>query len=259
MNVKQLLSLKDKIILVTGGAGHYGKCIAEGLAEADATVIIASRDLEKCRLVAKEFQDRKLNVHAMRLDQGDHNSIIELKKNILSQFGKLHGLINNAVSRPMKDYDAPIAQFSESMQVNATGVMDITRELVEVIVESGGGSIVNIGSIMGLYGPDLSNYAGTDMSMKPPPDYYFHNAGLLNLTRYLAQMLADKNVRVNCVSPGGLLNNQPPQFIENYRSKVPLKRMANRDDIKGLMVLLTSEAGAYINGTNIVMDGGLNA
>ena len=259
MNVKQLLSLQDKIILVTGGAGNYGKSIAEGLAEAEATVIIASRNLEKCQQAAKEFQDRKLNVHAMQLDQGDHNSILALKQNIITQFGKLHGLINNAVSRPMTDYDAPISQFSESMQVNATGVMDITRELASLIAESGGGSIVNIGSIMGLYGPDLSNYAGTNMSMKPPPDYYFHNAGLLNLTRYMAQMLAGKNVRVNCVSPGGLLNNQPPRFIENYCSKVPLKRMANRDDIKGLLVLLTSEAGAYINGTNIVMDGGLNA
>jgi NAD(P)-dependent dehydrogenase (short-subunit alcohol dehydrogenase family) len=75
----------------------------------------------------------------------------------------------------------------------------------------------------------------------------------------MARMLDNKNVRVNCVSPGGLLNNQPGRFLENYNKKVPLGRMANKDDIKGLMVLLASEAGAYINGENILMDGGLHA
>ena len=158
----------------------------------------------------------------------------------------------------MKSYDASIADFSESMRVNATGSMDILREMAGLIVANGGGSIVNIGSMMGMFGPDLSNYEGTDMGT-PPPDYFFHNAGLLNLTRYMAQVLAGKNVRVNCISPGGLFNNQPEAFLNNYCKKVPLKRMANRDDIKGLIVLLASEAGAYINGENILMDGGLNA
>ena len=111
---------------------------------------------------------------------------------------------------------------------------------------------------MGMFGPDLSNYEGTNMG-DPPPDYFFHNAGLINLTRYMTQMLTGKNVRVNCISPGGLFDNQPKLFLDNYNKKVPLRRMANKDDIKGLMVLLASEAGAYINGENILMDGGLNA
>ncbi|WZN41747.1 SDR family oxidoreductase [Chitinophaga pollutisoli] len=166
--------------------------------------------------------------------------------------------MNNAVSRPMKGYDAPIAQFAESMLVNATGMMDLLREMAALIEESGGGSIINIASMMGMRGPDLSNYDGTDMG-HPPPDYFFHNAGLINLTRYLAKVLAGKQVRVNCISPGGLFNHQPEQFLKNYCKKVPLGRMANRDDIKGLVVLLASDAGAYINGENILMDGGLNA
>ena len=92
-----------------------------------------------------------------------------------------------------------------------------------------------------------------------PPDYFFHNAGMINLTRFMAKMNAGKNIRFNCISPGGLFNNQPEKFVENYNKKVPMKRMANNDDIKGLAVLLASEAGAYINGENILMDGGLNA
>jgi NAD(P)-dependent dehydrogenase (short-subunit alcohol dehydrogenase family) len=113
--------------------------------------------------------------------------------------------------------------------------------------------------MMGMFGPDYSNYEGTDMGKDLAPDYFFHNAGLINLTRFMAQNFAGKNIRVNCISPGGLFNNQPARFLENYTKKVPLKRMANKDDIKGLVVLLASKAGEYINGENILMDGGLNA
>jgi len=109
-----------------------------------------------------------------------------------------------------------------------------------------------------MYGPDLSNYEGTDMGT-PPPDYFFHRAGIINLTRYLARVLADKKIRVNSVSPGGFFNHQHERFLENYCKKVPVGRMANNDDIKGVMVLLASDAGAYINGENILMDGGMHA
>jgi NAD(P)-dependent dehydrogenase (short-subunit alcohol dehydrogenase family) len=258
MNVKELLNLKGKIILVTGGAGLYGKCLVEGLAEADGTVITASRDLANGQKVAEDFRKRGLDVHAMKVDQADHNSVLELKKEILRRFSRLNVFVNNAVARPMKGYNAPIEQFAESMKVNATGMMDIVREMAGLIEKSGGGSVINISSMMGMYGPILSNYEGTDMG-DLPSDYFFHRAGLINLTRYLTQMFGGRNVRFNCISPGGLFNNQPDRFVENYCKKVPLRRMANNDDIKGLAVLLASDAGGYINGENILMDGGLYA
>lgn len=259
MNVIDLFSLRGKIVLVTGGAGNYGRSIVEGLAEAHGTVIIASRDIEQVKKVSEDFRKKGLDVHAMRVDQSDHNSVMNLKDQIVISFGKLDVFVNNAVSRPMKGYNAPIEQFSESMAVNATGMMDILREMADLIISNNGGSIINISSMMGMFGPDLSNYEGTNMSKDLPPDYFFHNAGLINLTRYLAKMYAGKNVNVNCISPGGLFNNQPEQFLENYCKKVPIGRMANSDDIKGLVVLLSSKAGEYINGENILMDGGLNS
>jgi NAD(P)-dependent dehydrogenase (short-subunit alcohol dehydrogenase family) len=258
MNVKDLLNLKGKIILVTGGAGRYGKCIVEGLAEADGTVVTASRNLENGRKIAEYFMNRGLDVHAMQLDQADHNSVMELKGAILSKFGRLDVFVNNAVVRPMKGYNAPIEQFAESMSVNATGMMDILREMADLITKNNGGSIINISSMMGMFGPDLSNYEGTNMG-DLPSDYFFHRAGMINLTRYLSKMYTGKNINVNCISPGGLFDNQPARFLENYCKKVPLGRMAYNDDIKGLVVLLASKAGAYINGENILMDGGLNA
>lgn len=258
MNVKELLSLKDKIILVTGGAGMYGKCIAEGLAEAGGTVIISSRNAAHIEKVAKEFCDKGFNIKAHVVDQADHCSVMDLKQWIVDEFGRLDVFVNNAVSRPMKGYNAPIEDFGKSMEVNATGMMDILREMIDLIEKSGGGSVINVASMMGMFGPDLSNYEGTNMG-NPAPDYFFHNAGLINLTRYLARVFAGKNIRVNCISPGGLFNHQPERFLENYCKKVPLGRLANNDDIKGLVVLLASKAGEYINGENILMDGGLNA
>jgi NAD(P)-dependent dehydrogenase (short-subunit alcohol dehydrogenase family) len=258
MNVKELLSLKDKIILVTGGSGNYGTCIVEGLAEAEGTVITTSRTLAVAQKTADAFRERGLDVRAMQVDQGDPDSVQALKKQIVSTFGRLDVFVNNAVSRPMKGYNAPIEQFEQSMKVNATGMVDLMREMTDLLVQNGGGSVISISSMMGMYGPDLSNYEGTSMG-DLPPDYFFHNAGLLNLSRYMTQMLAGKNVRFNCISPGGLFNNQPEAFLNNYCKKVPLRRMANKDDIKGLVVLLASDAGAYINGENILMDGGLNA
>jgi NAD(P)-dependent dehydrogenase (short-subunit alcohol dehydrogenase family) len=253
-----LFSLKGKIILVTGGAGNYGKPITEGLAEAGATVVIASRNKELVQQVAETFRKDGLDVHAMQVDQSDSDSVLQLKKQIIDEFGKLDVFVNNAVSRPMKGYNAPISQFEESMKVNATGMMFIVREMTDLIVQGGGGSVINISSMMGMFGPILSNYEGTSMG-DLPPDYFFHNAGLINLNRYMTKMFTGKNVRFNCISPGGLFNHQPERFLENYCKKVPLARMANHDDIKGLVVLLSSAAGAYINGENILMDGGLNA
>lgn len=259
MNVKELLSLKKKIILVTGGAGLYGKTIVEGLAEADGTVITASRNLDAGQKVADELREKGLDVHAMRVDQADHKSVMALKHQIQNEFGLLDVFVNNAVARPMKGYDSPIEQFAESMRINATGMMDLLREMADLIAQKGGGSIINISSMMGMFGPDLSNYDGTNMGDQPP-DYYFHNAGIINLTRYLTRMLADKNIRANCISPGGLFNDQPKQFLDNYCKKVPSgRRMANNDDIKGIVVLLASDASAYINGENILMDGGMHA
>jgi NAD(P)-dependent dehydrogenase (short-subunit alcohol dehydrogenase family) len=258
MNVKELLNLKNKVCLVTGGAGLYGRCIVEGLAEADATVITASRNLETGKKLSEEMQKEGLDVHALRLDQADHNSIIETKKNLQEQFGGLDVLINNAVARPCKGFKSSVENLKKSFEINAVGVIDLTCEMVEVLEKSGHATIVNIASMMGMFGPDLSNYKGTDMGDQPP-DYFFHRAGMINYTKYLARCLAGKGIRANCISPGGLFSNQNPVFVENYNSKVPVGRMANTDDIKGLVVLLASDASAYINGENILMDGGMHA
>lgn len=256
MNVKELLSLKDKVALVTGGTGRYGVPIVEGLAEADATVITTSRDLKKATAVADQMQARGLKVFPAQFEQTSHESVMALKAEVQKRFGRLNVFVNNAILWPMKHYTDPIEAWAESMRINSTGMFDTLREMADLIEKSGGGTIVNMSSMFGVYAPDFTNYEGTNMDS--PPDYHFHKAGMITLTKYLARYLAPKNIRINCISPGGIFNNHPEPFLSRYNSKVPLKRMANKDDIKGVVVFFASEASSYVTGENLVMDGGLH-
>lgn len=256
MHVKDLFSLKDKVVLITGGEGLYGSCIFQALLESEAIVITASPFVDNAQKVVDKFRAKGLDAHVGYVDQTDHQSILDLKEKIVKEFGGLDVFVNNAVARPMKRYLDPLECWEKSMDVNATGMFDIVREMAELIEKNGGGSIVNIGSMQGMFGPDFSLYGGTEMDS--PPDYHFHKGGIIALTKYLARKLGPK-IRVNCISPGGLFGGQDEKFIERYNKKVPLGRMAGQDDIKGVVIFLASQASSYITGENILMDGGLHA
>lgn len=258
MHIKELFSLEGKYALVTGGAGNYGKCIVEALLEAGAQVVVSSRNKVGAELELQKYFPDCSKWSVVQMDQEDLSSLDRGMQEILSLFPKIDVFVNNAVSRPMKGYADDIAHFQQSMEVNATGMFYLLRLVAEHMGMMNSGSVINIASMMGMKGPDYSNYIGTSMG-DLPPDYFFHNAGLINLNRFMAKKYVGKNIRFNCISPGGLFNNQNERFLENYCAKVPLGRLANKDDIKGLIVLLASLAGAYINGENILMDGGLNA
>ena len=257
MNVLDSFKLKGKIALITGGAGLYGRQIVEALCEAGATTIMASRNVAKLEEYAAELRKSGLSAHAMELDQGEESSILNLLEQVKQKHGGVDVLINNAAARPMKSWNAPAKDFEESMRVNATGVFLMTRAFGEHMASRGKGSIVNIGSIQGCVGPDLSLYEGTGMGAIP--DYFFHKGGMVQLTKFAAAQLGPKGVRVNCISPGGFFNNQDPRFVERYNARTFLGRMANETDLKGVIVFLASDASAYITGANIPIDGGYTA
>ncbi len=256
MDVRKLLSLEGKIILVTGGAGKYGRHIARGMAEAGGTVIVASRDLPACRAYAEELVSEGFQACAMRLDQASPESVAALGNEIESRFGRLDVFVNNAYALTMQGFDDPLDAWARSMAVNATGMFDLMRGMLRLMEKGGGGSVINIGSMKGSFSPSFDLYEGTTMDASP--DYSFHKGGLAALTKYLARRYGPKNIRVNCISPGGLAANQPEPFYSRYCRAVPLGRMACGDDIKGLAVLLASDASAYLTGEDILMDGGLH-
>jgi NAD(P)-dependent dehydrogenase (short-subunit alcohol dehydrogenase family) len=172
----------------------------------------------------------------------------------VSTSGAVDILVNNAVARPMKDWSDSVQAWSESMRINASGLFAITNTFGNHMAEKGGGSIINIGSIHGLIGPNFALYEGLGWGV--PPDYFFHKGGMIQLTRYVASVLGPRGVRCNVVSPGGFFNNQDPRFVERYNRCTFLGRMANDSDLKGAIVFLASSASAYVTGANVVVDGG---
>ena len=260
MNVLDSFSLKGKVALLTGGAGLYGRQIAEALAEAGATTCIAARNLDALEAVAEDLRAAGGEATALPLDLADEASIHTLVETIVQRFGRLDILVNNAVTRcACASWDQPMEVFDASLRVNASALFCLTRLAAEAMKRTGGGSVINIGSYMGIRGPDPLNYVGTDMMKTPSPIYFFEKGGMVNFTRFAASVLGPHNIRVNAIHPGGFLNNQPAPFIKNYSANTMLGRLANESDLKGVVVFLASEASAYLTGTNIPVDGGYTA
>ncbi len=255
--VQELFDLHGKVAVVTGGAGLYGRQIVEALAEAGARTFMASRNLENLRAQAEKFAAAGLEVTPLQFDQGSEESIQQLLDAVAGTAGGVDILINNSVGRSTCNWSSPGAEFTKSMVVNATGLFLMTRAFGEHMATRGGGSIVNVGSIHGVIGPDYTLYEGLTWSVSP--DYFFHKGGLIQLTRFAASKLGPAGVRVNAIAPGGFFNHQDPPFVERYNARTFLGRMANETDLKGVIVFLASEASAYVTGACIAVDGGYTA
>lgn len=259
MKSLDLFRLDQKVILVSGGAGIAGSAISRGLAEAGATVIVSSRNGAACEQFCSELAAEGLQAIAEPCDFTSESSIIDLRSRILNRFGRLDALFNNAVARSGGELnDTTAADWESVMDLNSTGLFLSCQILSEPMVRQRNGSIVNIASIYGMVGPDFSIYEGTPVHNSV--SYAFAKGGMINLTRYLASYLAPHNIRVNTISPGGVLTDQtPPRFIENYNRHVPLGRMASGPDLYGAAIFLASDASAYVTGQNIAVDGGWTA
>jgi NAD(P)-dependent dehydrogenase (short-subunit alcohol dehydrogenase family) len=163
------------------------------------------------------------------------------------------------VERSMDSWDDASEHFMRSMHVNSTGMFIMTRAAGEVMEKQGMGSIINIGSIQGMVGVDGTLYEGLSWNSFLP-DYFFHKGGMLNFTRFVASYYGSKNIRCNCVSPGGLYTEGTDEvFVQRYSDRTMLGRMANDTDLKGIIVFLASDASLYVTGANIPVDGGYTA
>ena len=259
MNVLQSFSLEGKVALVTGGSGMYGRQIAMALAQAGAVTNMTSRDSGRLSELEEGFAQDGVAVHAHCLDQEQEKSILELRDRIIAEHGRIDILVNNAVARTMGSWNDPLEAFDRSMRINASGWFAITRAFGDIMAEQGSGSIINIGSIQGMVGADSSLYK--DLGFHGlVPDYFFHKGGIVNFTRFAASYYGPKNVRCNCVSPGGLASHRTPElFIERYSERTMLGRMAGDSDLMGSIVFLASDASTYVTGANLPVDGGYTA
>jgi NAD(P)-dependent dehydrogenase (short-subunit alcohol dehydrogenase family) len=270
MNTQNLFSLHQKNIILTGATGILGQHFCRALATAGAHLIIADLDQNACDTFAKklstEFPD--IEIAPLAVDLADENSVIDWRKKIYSQFKKIDVLINNAACKS-KNFFAPLKEFSledwnQVMDVNVTGAFLCAREIGSRMAEQGNGSIINIGSIYGVLGPDQRIYEGSwyeklGGTINTPLVYSASKGALIAMTRYLATYWGHKGVRTNTLSPGGVSSGQNSEFSQKYSQRVPLDRMAQPDDLIGALLFLASDASAYVNGQNLLVDGGLSA
>ena len=261
MNTLQLFDLSNKIAIVTGGTGLFGKPISTSLAEAGAQVIIASRNVEKCQLVAEELKSAGYKASGAFLDLADEKSIQDLVSSVIKQHRRIDVLVNNSVSRDgyKKLEETTKEDWEQSQQINSTGLMLINKAVVEQMVKQKAGSIINIGSIQGAVGPNFEVYGSTGMTS--PLNYTFDKWGMVGMTKWMANYYGKYNVRVNCISPGGYgpgieASFGENEFTHNYKKLTPLGRFATDDDIKGAIVFLASDASSYVTGHNLLVDGG---
>ena len=266
MNVMDMFSLKGKVAVVTGGYGLYGAAMTEALAEAGAAVITASRSLEKNERFAASLREKGLEVYGDTYDQGDERTILAFRDRVLERFGKVDVLVNNSVARGLANggFKGDLSGFIQSITVNGAGFFAVTRAFGENMEERRSGSIINIGSYMGSLGRNPALYEGTNGTMGgwDAGDYYYHKGGMHQFTRYLASYYGQFNVRCNCLALGGCYNGDRPQhpaFLEAYGKATFLGRMADPDDVKGIVVYLASDASLYTTGTVIPVDGGYSA
>jgi len=253
--------LKNKTVIITGGSGLIGSEFSIISAKYGANVVIIDIDKKKSDNLVKQIKEKTGNDKVIYL-KCDITSLNDIKKAIdiiLNKFGEISVLVNNAYPRN-KNYgkkyeDVTYENFCENINLHVGGYFLITQQVSKIMMRQNHGNIINIGSIYGFAAPRFEIYEGTEMTT--PVEYAAIKGAIINLTRYLASYLGKYNIRVNCISPGGVFDNQPESFVKKYSQKVLLgKRMANVDDLTGALLFLLSDASKYITGQNIVVDGG---
>ncbi len=253
-------SLTGKVIVQFGGSGLLGRALVSALGSAGATLVVASRNRDALAALAESERATRNDTSVEEVDITSENSLHNLRDRITAQYGRIDGIVFNAVNRTMKGYHGDLSSWEESMTTNATGFFATVRTFGDVMAQQGHGSIVNIASMMGTIGMNPWLYG--EQGASPSPDYFFHKGGMINLTRYLASHYGARGVRVNAISPGGIYNPEKPQadeFLERYGRMTMLGRMAFASEIGGATVFLLSNASTYITGANLPVDGGYTA
>jgi NAD(P)-dependent dehydrogenase (short-subunit alcohol dehydrogenase family) len=259
--INALMKLEGRRALITGAAGGLGRIMAQTLAELGADLVLLDLPDAPLDILADEIRKTWGVTVIVRHCDLESQSEREVLIAGLKEEGQLDILINNAAfvgTSGLQGWGVPFAAQSvetwrRALEVNLTAAFHLCQGLMSLLQVSGHGSIINISSIYGEYGPDWSLY--TDTSMSNPAAYGASKGGLLQLTRWLATTLAPQ-VRVNAISPGGIARGQPAAFVTRYEARTPLGRMATEDDFRGAIAFLASDMSAYVTGQNLSIDGG---
>jgi len=252
--------LEGKVVVITGGAGLIGQEFAKAVMNQGGIAVIADVNEERIQYavteLAQKFPSGKID--AFKLDVTSKDSLQECIDYVDSKYKKIDALINNAYPRN-KNYgrhffDVEYDDFVENLGMNLGGCIIPSQLFSLYFQKQGVGNIINISSIYGVIAPKFEIYDNTEMTM--PVEYAAIKSGMLHLTKYMAKYFKGKNIRVNAISPGGILDSQPKEFLSAYNQQCSTKGMLEPKDLNGALIFLLSDMGIYINGQNIVVDDG---
>ncbi len=248
--------LTDKVIVVTGGCGLLGKAFVRAILDKGGIAVAADINDDLLSKTKAEFNSPKF--YGVKFDITSVDSIQKALAEIKSKFGKIDALVNNAYPRN-KGYGTDLEKvtykdFCENVDMHLGGYFLCMQQFSLFFKEQGHGNIVSMASIYGVTAPRFEVYENSGFTM--PVEYAAIKAGVIHLTKYFVTYYAGKNIRFNCISPGGIFNNQPEEFVKRYNEHGVSKGMLAQEDIMGTLVYLLSDASAYINGQNIIVDDG---
>lgn len=252
------MRLLGKVVLVTGAAGQLGRQFCHALACEGATVWVSDLDIDRCKEVVSHLPGNSSH-YPLILDVADPESVQRAFYEIKKASATLDVLINNAgiaVFTPFEE--RTLDEFMNVFKINAGGAFLCIQAVAKLMrAQKTKGSIINIGSIHGMVSGDPRIY--TDCSRKTAECYGASKAAIIHMTKYFAVHLAEFGIRVNCISPGGVFNNQGKDFVKNYSYRTPMGRMAKETELAGAAIFLASAEASYITGQNIAIDGGWTA
>lgn len=267
---KGIYDLSGRVAIITGGAGMLGVMHTEAIAEAGGCPVLADINeaaaVSEAKRIAEIYGVPCLGV---KVDITSKEEVQALCSVVLERYGRIDILINNAANDPKvkpgesswsRFENFTLEQWSQDIAVGLTGAFLCSRVIGGEMARRGGGVILNIASDLGVIAPDQRIYAKDGLSVEQqavkPVSYSVVKHALIGLAKYLATYWAEENIRVNVLSPGGVQADQPKEFIEKFSYRVPMGRMARRDEYKGAVLFLVSDASSYMTGANLIIDGG---
>ena len=249
----------DKVVVITGGAGSIGRAFAYAVAKAGAVAVIADKNEENGHSIAKDIADKPGQCSEfIALNITSKESVQQLIERLHKKYGRVDALVNNAYPRNShygrKFEDVTYEDFCDNVGTHLGGYFLMSQQFGLYFRRQGYGNIVNMASIYGVVAPRFEVYDATPMTM--PVEYAAIKSAVIHLTKYLAKYFKGDNIRVNCISPGGILAGQPETFLNAYQGYSLSKGMLDPQDVTGTLLYLLSDMSAFVNGQNIVVDDG---